>query len=335
MTRSRKAVVVILTMATAGSIAALLLAHFHILQVHRRPPQPLILKGAVILRSPDVDKQSPISGVRISVAGASAERDAWSSSSGYFELKVRGPLQEGQGFVLQFRHPEYEPLDITTFADSYLYVARMVPIAQPASADSGARQSVISNITIRYTVKSIALQNVGSTAKTFRVVNTGNLPCDHRGPCSPDGKWKATVGSATFEAPGGNLFDKARVSCIAGPCPFTRIQADRFSAGGPTARVAILNWSDTTTFLFEAEVVRSITSEDVRFSYPVIFGQTLHFTVPADAEGVCIEADVDRDHIVFPLGPQANLAWASCSMLTNPDQTRLYRCELNPKYGFQ
>src|SRR5690349_8635625 len=123
MTRSRKAVVVVVAMAAAGSVATLLLARFHILQVHRRPPQPLILKGAVIVRSPDVDKQSPISGVRVSVADGLAERDAWSSSTGYFELKVPGRVEEGQGFVLQFRHPEYEPLDVTTLADSHLYVA--------------------------------------------------------------------------------------------------------------------------------------------------------------------------------------------------------------------
>ena len=47
----------------------------------------------------------------------------------------------------------------------------------------------------------------------------------------------------------------------------------------------VLDWSDTTTFLFEAEVFRSMTSDSVRLSYPVIFGQALHFAVPANAEG--------------------------------------------------
>jgi hypothetical protein len=99
--------------------------------------------------------------------------------------------------------------------------------------------------------------------------------------------------------------------------------------------VVVLDWSDTTTFLFEAELFREMISDSVLVSYPVMFGQTVHFTVPADAEGVCIEADLDRDHIVFPLGPEPRLSWASCTALVNPDRTKLYRCELKPGYGLK
>jgi hypothetical protein len=76
-------------------------------------------------------------------------------------------------------------------------------------------------------------------------------------------------------------------------------------------------------------------SDSELVSYPLIFGQTLHFTVPADAEGVCIEADLNRDHIVFPLGPEPRLSWASCTAFVNPDHTKLYRCELKPGYGLK
>jgi hypothetical protein len=99
--------------------------------------------------------------------------------------------------------------------------------------------------------------------------------------------------------------------------------------------VAILDWSDTTTFLFEAEVFRSMVSNEVRYSYPVIFGPTLHFTVPASAEGVCIEADVDRDSIVFPIGPQPFLAWGSCTESVSSNRARVYQCGLKPGYFFK
>jgi hypothetical protein len=142
------------------------------------------------------------------------------------------------------------------------------------------------------------------------------------------------VGFSSLEAPGGDFFSNARVSCIAGPCSFTKIRYDGFSRGGPSVRVEVLDWSDTTSFLFEAEVFRSMTSNSVRLSYPVIFGQALHFAVPANAEGICIEADVNRQPIIFPLGPSLNLSWASCTESVNPDHTEVYQCELKPGYGF-
>src|SRR5207244_4552017 len=63
------------------------------------------------------------------------------------------------------------------------------------------------------------------------------------------------------------------------------------------------NWSDTATFLMEAEVFHPMETSIVHESYPVIFGPTLNFTLPADAEGICIESDLNGERIVFPLGP--------------------------------
>jgi hypothetical protein len=328
MTSRWKAVIVILAIAAAGSISALLWIHFH-------PPQTIKLTGAVIVSSADVDKQVPIGGVRVTVAGDLATGEGWSSPTGYFELSLRKQANAGQPVILQFRHPQYEPLDVPVLAADRLYVVRMVPIVQPSRTDSKLAHVVVSNVTIRYSVKTTISVNVGSAVKTFRVVNTANIPCNGQTPCSPDRKWKAAVGSATLEAPGGNVFSNARVSCIAGPCPFTQIRSDDFSHGGPTISVTVLNWSDSTTFLFEAEVFHSMINNSVRFSYPVIFGKTLHFTVPADAEGVCIEADLNRDPIVFPLGPEPRLSWASCTSRVNPDRTKAYKCELKSGYGFQ
>src|SRR5207248_244269 len=98
--------------------------------------------------------------------------------------------------------------------------------------------------------------------------------------------------------------------------------------------VSALNWSDTVTFLVEAEVYRRTTNDVLRRSYPVIFDRALTFTLPGSAEGVSIEAELDGSLIIFPLGPSLYLSWANCQLLVNKDQTKVYRCELKAGYRF-
>jgi hypothetical protein len=97
-----------------------------------------------------------------------------------------------------------------------------------------------------------------------------------------------------------------------------------------------LNWSDTATFLLEAEVLHTAISSDVRESYPVIFGRALNFTLPATEEGVSLEAEVNGAPMVFPLGPELYLSWATCTARTNNDEekTTVYQCELKPGNQF-
>jgi hypothetical protein len=161
------------------------------------------------------------------------------------------------------------------------------------------------------------------------------VPCKGQVPCSPDGKWKAATAEALLDAGPDNEFRNGRVSCIAGPCPFTAIEHDGFSHGGRVLKVTVIDWADTATFLLQAEAVRSILSESVRKSYPVIFERTLNFTLPASAQGTCIEAEVDGTPIVFPIGSNLSLTWASCEAATEAENTRLYRCELKPGYEFR
>ena len=99
--------------------------------------------------------------------------------------------------------------------------------------------------------------------------------------------------------------------------------------------VTARDWSDTAIFLVEAEVFHPMASQVVHQTYPVIFGQGLNFTVPYAAEGVNMQADMDGQPIIFPLGPSLFLSWANCNARVNPDQTRVYRCELKPGYRFQ
>ena len=196
--------------------------------------------------------------------------------------------------------------------------------------------SVVSNIKVRYTVNSQNDENIGNAVRTFQVVNRGNVPCRRQYPCSPDGQWKATSASLELDAGIGNEFRDARASCIAGPCPFTRIDSSGFAAGGRTIAVAALDWSDTATFLLEAEVFHKAIVSNVRESYPVVFGRALSFTLPPTAEGVSLEADVDGLQMVFPLGPELYLSWAECATRSssNGDEARVYQCELKPGYHF-
>jgi len=201
------------------------------------------LRGAVLLQDSDPRKQLPIMGVAIS-AGDLAASDATSDSSGFFVLNLRKPIRKGHAIVLSFRNPQYRPLDLHDFVSNRLYVVHLAPLSSTAAPDNKP-QVKVANVRVRYTVKALTDLNVGSAVKTFEIENKGNVPCKSQHPCSPDGKWKAAVGSATLDAGAGNEFRDARASCIAGPCPFTRVETDHLSQAGQNFTVLALDWSDT------------------------------------------------------------------------------------------
>lgn len=303
--------------------------------VLHRMNKPISLMGAIIKEDTDPRKQSPITDVTVSVPGNLAFASVRSDFSGFFKLELRPRLKRGQAITLQFRHKDYKPLDLDTTLDHKLYVIRMVALHPEAVAPTDRPLIPLSNVFVRYSTETTTSDNIGTGLKTFRVENTGNLPCNGRPPCSPDGRWKGAIASASLDAGVGNTYDDARLSCIAGPCPFTRVVSDSFSHGGRYISVSILDWSDTTTFLLQAEVFRIQISNIVRESYPVIFGNSLNFTLPADAEGPTLEAEESGQNIVFPLGPSPALSWADCNVRVGKDQSKSYRCELKPGYQFR
>ena len=138
-----------------------------------------------------------------------------------------------------------------------------------------------------------------------------------------------------MEAGAGQEFDHIRVACIAGPCPFTRIDSGAAPRPGRVITVQVTNWSDPVTFLIEAEVTRAMPSDAVRQAYPAIFGRSMSFTLPATAQGPSIEATLSGSDIVFPLGPALQLSWADCTLQITGDRTQLYRCELKTGYRFE
>jgi hypothetical protein len=327
MTRTHK-IEVWLTLLVAVLITATILA-----LVRWQRQKSISLQGSVLIQDSDPRKQQPIAGVTIS-AGDLATSDAKSDSAGFFVLHLRKPIRRGHAIVLSFRDPHYYPLVLNDFVSDKLHIVHLVPLSSSPTPNNQPEVK-LANVRVRYTVKAMTELNVGSAVKTFEIENKGNVPCQGQHPCSPDGKWKAAIGSATLDAGTGNEFRDARVSCIAGPCPFTRIESDHFTQGGQVITVAARDWSDTATFLLEAEVARPMVSQMEHWSYPVIFGDGLSFTLPSAAESVSIEADLDGQTVIFPLGPTLFLSWASCDASVNPDRGRVYRCTPKPGYRFQ
>jgi hypothetical protein len=324
---SRRKVVIwaAVIVALGGTLTTMVLMH--------RSKRSMLLQGAVIRQDAEINKELPIASVQITAANDFSLGVCKSDSSGFFQVRLVPGVERGASVTLRFRHSDYLPLDLDELAGDKLYVARMVPVPQSTRAHNRP-ETVIANVSARYSIKATTSVNMGSAVKMFQVINTGNVPCNGRQPCSPDGRWKAAIGSAFLDAGEGNEFQNARVSCIAGPCPFTRIESDGFSKTSRTISVSARNWSDTTTFLLEAEVFRPMVSDNIRKSTPVIFDRALNFTLPATAEGVSIQAEVNGETIVFPLGPNLFLSWADCNARGGSDQTKLYRCELKPGYRF-
>ena len=147
---------------------------------------------------------------------------------------------------------------------------------------------------------------------------------------------EASSASVSLDAGADNVFHNLRASCIAGPCPFTRIDLEQAVDGRRNVRISAVDWSETATFLVEAEVFRTEISSNVRESYPVIFGQGVNFTVPPTAEGVTLEGEIDGSPMVFPLSPDLNMSWAACTFRTGTEAEKIavYRCKLKPGYRF-
>lgn len=324
-----------ISVAAAGALAAVLIT----LRVQHVRARSTSIHGAVIRRDEDTHKEQPIAGVVVTASNGVSSASARSDAAGYFNIVYPQILWPGRVVDLSFRDPGYMPFDLQLHSGPRwvareLYVAAMSPLPAKTRETPSGKPDIVSNIRVRYTVNSESMVNIGSAVKTFEVVNKGNVPCKHQAPCSPDGNWKAASGSVSLDAGPGNEFRDVRASCIAGPCPFTRIDSDGYAQGGRNITASAVDWSDTATFLLEAEVFRDALSSNVRELYPVAFGDTLHFTLPPTQEGVSIEAEIDGASMVFPLGPDLFLSWATCTVRANPDKSTVYRCELKPGYKF-
>lgn len=325
--RTRSRVAISIAILAAGGVAAGLV---ETVWIHRA--KHVLIQGAVIKQDSDVNKRSPIADAQVSVQGSLVPIITKTNFSGFFRLQLPLDARPGESVVLQFRHRDYQPLDVTEVISNQLYVVSMVPVPTPKAVPTGPPVK-ISNLRVRYTTEIETEVNVGSEVTTFEVKNQGGVLCKAVKPCSPDGLWKANIGSATLDAGDGNVFEDARVSCIAGPCPFTKIIKDQYSGMRRQLSVSVLGWSGTTTFLMQGEVFRREISDSVREMYPVRFGDSINFSLPPSAEGQSFEAEINSVETIFPLGPNPVLPWANCNVQVAKNQSKSYRCELTP--GFQ
>ena len=310
-------------------------------KVRQWRPRSITIQGAVLRRDSDTRRELPIANAAVTASDGAMSASTQSDASGYFSLVIKAGVWPREVVNLSFRHPDFQPVDLKLQAGlrsaaAKLYVVAMEPAQQPVSTKAARPQSVISNIRVRYTENMKTEENIGSALRIFQAVNKGNVPCDGQLPCSPDGRWKAVTGFVTLSAGAGNEFRNVRASCIAGPCPFTRIDSSTFRQGGRTVTASALDWSDTATFLLEAEVFHTSINSSVRHLYPVVFERNLNFTLPPTEEGVSIEAEVDGQPMVFPLGPDLYLSWATCTERPsqNDEKATIFRCELKPGYSF-
>jgi hypothetical protein len=304
-------------------------------------PLPVTLEGSVLSQNIDPGERTPLPGVKVVAVGGSKTVVTKSDPTGYFSLTLNPGVRKGETVTLTFRKPGFKNLKINTVTPGdQLYIAQMQPLRQtseasPDHAAAPVKITAVKNVRVRYTSKEASTMAVGSIAKRFAALNTENVPCRNQQPCSPDGKWKATMTTLPLDAELGNEFHNVRVSCIAGPCHFTKIDSADLARPARQITVSILNWSDTTEFLVDADIIRAMLTDIVRQAYPFVLGDTMSFALPSSAEGPSIEADLDGSYIVFPLGPDLILSWATCSKEVSADGNKLYRCRLKPEYRFQ
>jgi hypothetical protein len=298
-----------------------------------RPTEPFIITGVVLARDSDPRNQTPIANADVTATTASGSASGTSDISGLYRITLP-PRARREQIALNFRHPGYRPLQLTARGD-LIVVARMASSAPVMTAKQKKVENVIANQRIRYSVKSTTTTNIGTLVDPFEVTNRANVPCKNLPPCSPDNQWKASISSHSLDAGEGNEYRNVRLSCIAGPCPFTSIESENQSENGRVLKVTVRDWSDTVTFLLEAEVTQTRMGDVTRQSYPAIFGSTMSFTLPSGAEGPSIEAELNGTDIIFPMGPDLILSWANCTMKESADQGQLYRCELKAGYRFK
>lgn len=293
------------------------------------------MEGVTLSNDSDARKQVPIPGVDITATVGGRVVQTKSDAAGGFRIILPKRAWRRGDIELQFRHAGFQPLTILQPLRDQIWVIRMSALGSSAALHAASGLSLLKDVRLRYSTQAATTISVGSIAKTFEVVNQGNIPCDHTTLCSPNKKWRAANGGLTLDAGEGHEFRNVRTSCIAGPCPFTRVESNQLLNGGRIIKILASNWSDTVTFLAEAEVVQTLVADSIRTAYPAIFGRELSFTLPAAAQAASIEANTNGTDIVYPLGPQLKLSWAVCHLQIGGDKTRLFRCELKPGYQFQ
>jgi hypothetical protein len=321
---------ILITLVGLGLAAALAV----VLVKRSRPREPLHMSGVVLRDDPDPSKQVPLAGATIQAVSSNSSILIKSDTAGFFKIDLEPSWERDRKIALTFQHDGYQSFETGGWRDGQICIARMMPIERVTPVASKHTGVAIGEVRIRYSIKSTTTTNVGSVAKPFEARNQGPMPCNGASVCSSDGKWRATLNSQVFDAGSGNEYRNARLSCIAGPCPFSKVTNQNLEQPGRIIKVSVLNWADTVTYFLEAEVARTAVANIVRYLYPFISGPAMNFTLPPGSEGPSVEADLGGSEIVFPLGPELRMSWATCTATPAADRTMQFRCELKDGYEF-
>ena len=212
--------------------------------------QPNVLQGVVLIDDANPAKRHLIQGVRVASIDGLANGSALTGSDGVFKLQLKPEAKNGIAIQLNLSHQDFQERDILeVFGEGTPYVFYLWPKNYTYLAPPSPRRSILNFFAVVE-----AAPPVGS--RIFQVQNRGSVRCNGQPPCSPDGKWKAAVTTVSLDANAGRVFMAGRThaDCIAGPCPWTKIEMDGFSRGGRTISVSIRNWSDTVTYKLWGEM---------------------------------------------------------------------------------
>src|SRR5882724_615886 len=89
--------------------------------------RPLSLAGAVMRQDADPKKELPLADVAVAaVSNESVIGNGKSDASGFFSIALRTRLWIGRSVMLQFRHADYQPLDLRDYIGDKAYLAKMV-----------------------------------------------------------------------------------------------------------------------------------------------------------------------------------------------------------------
>src|SRR5262249_15254613 len=134
MTTGKILLLVVLLLGVVGAL----------LWVRNMKRRTITLVGAVLTRDADPRKQLPIAGVVITAADGLTETQSISDSSGLFVFALRRRLlRHRPEITLRFRHPDYEPLELTVPVSDRISVAAMVPVNRPRPVPNSAPSKTI------------------------------------------------------------------------------------------------------------------------------------------------------------------------------------------------
>ena len=146
------------------------------------------LAGAVLTANADPRKQLPVPNVEITAEAGGTTVRAKSDASGFFRLNWRPAVWRGEQVTFRFRHPDYQPLEITRPLSDQLYIARMTSSASVKDVESHGAEVSVADIRVRYAVKATTTINIGSTRENLR--SRQHRQRSLRGPAALFARWQ-------------------------------------------------------------------------------------------------------------------------------------------------